>query len=136
MSALAAAKDQEFDRLVGSGRGIANGAKGEDRGPDRISGMNRAGTVDRPEPFRVRKPGGNTPGKRRQQPVGAAKHGVLLVDQCRQAKRDCSKHGRQRRIAAKPDDRRWSKAAQQAAGFQGPGGQFGQAPSGAHQPAA
>src|SRR5271166_5809691 len=69
MSPLAAAEDQQFNRLVGSGCGIGNGAEGEDRRPDWISGMDGAGPVASPQPVSVGKSRGNTPDERRQQPV-------------------------------------------------------------------
>ena len=61
--------------------------------------------------------GGDGRARRGQQPVGAAEHGVLLVDRGRNAELVRRQHRRDRGIAAEADHRRRAEPAQQPSGL-------------------
>ena len=134
--ALAAAGDQQLDRPAGFGRRITCRADREDRRAHRVAGMHRAGLVGGAQPGGLGKAGGDAAGARRQQPVGAAEHRVLLMDQGRQAELRRRQHRRHRRIAAEPDHRRRHQPPQQAPRLHHPDRQLGQTVSRVQRPAA
>ena len=81
--------------------------------------------------------GGDPRDAPRQQPVGAAEHGVLLVDHGREAELRRRQHRRHRGIAAEPDHRRRGRRrAQQAARLHDPERHLGDAARGCDRSAA
>ena len=107
-----------------------------DRRPHRVPGMDGAGAIGRPHRSGLGKAGGDSPHPRRQQPVGAPEHSVLLVDQGRQPERRRGQHGRHRWVAAKTDDRLRCQPAQQPARLNRACRQFRQATRGLNRTAA
>jgi len=91
----------QFDRAARLGRDVAGLSDGEDRRADRVSGMDDAAAIGRAKAGGLGKAGGDPSDPRRQEAVGAAEHGVLLVDQGGEPHPVGGDHRRQRRIAAK-----------------------------------
>src|SRR6516165_3959090 len=78
---LTAAHDQQLDRPARSGYLVAYIANRHDGLPHGIAGMDGTDAVGKAQTCRWGKTGGDHPCARRQQPVGAAEHGVLLVNE-------------------------------------------------------
>ena len=78
--ALTTADDQELDWSVGFRHLIAGTANRKDRAPHRISGMFDADAVGKAQASGRGKTSGDSLGARRQQPISAAEHGILLVN--------------------------------------------------------
>jgi hypothetical protein len=76
------------------------------------------------------------PDAARQQPVGAAEHGILFVDRGRNAEPDRGKHRRDRRITAEADHRVGRQAPQQPPRLDDPDRGLRDAASGADRSAA
>jgi hypothetical protein len=99
--ALAAAEDQDAQRPAGIRIGYAG--RCDDGRPDRISGVDDLGAEFRIIGEQPGKAGGDGLDATAQQPVGAAKDGVRLVDHCRDVALRRGKQRRKGRIAAEAD---------------------------------
>ena len=102
--ALTTANYQQLDWPVGFRCLIAGIANRQDRAPHGVSGMYDADAVGEAQAGSRGKTSGDAPGARRQQPIGAAEHGILLVNQGRYSKMGRRQHRRNRRVTTKADD--------------------------------
>ena len=118
--ALAAAENKK-PQPIGHRR-IGRGSGGDDRGPHRIAGQRRLGGKPRLIAKHVRKGRGDGGHARRQQPVGAADHGIRVMDDGRHAAPSRRQNRRQRRIAAEADHRRRLEPSDQRPGLHKPRG--------------
>ena len=132
---LAAAEDQQLDRIAALRRLVPALLDGEHRRPHRVSDMDGAAAVGGAQARRRRETGGDPPGARRQQTIGAAEDRVLLVDRGRQTEISSRKHRRDRGIAAEADDAGGGKPAQQSSCLQDPQREFAQRVRGVRRPA-
>ncbi len=108
---LAAAEDQQTERLIAARGHVWRFGRLQHGGPHRIAGNHGLGRVA--AALRREEAAGNGIDPRRECPVGTTHDRVLLMDQCRHAAPRCGPQRRQGRVAAEADDRLRSQPRKQ-----------------------
>ena len=98
--ALAAADDEQAERIVGGARRIGGPGRLARRRPDRVAGLHHLALVTAADAGHA---GGDGADARGEEAVGAAEHGVLLVDDGRHPGPGRRQHRRHGRVAAEAD---------------------------------
>jgi hypothetical protein len=92
--------------------------------------MHGTDAVGKAQTCRRGKTSGDPPSARRQQPIGAPEHCILFVNERWQPKISGREHGRDRRVAAKPDDDGRRQPAQHLTRLDSAKCQFGEGSNG------